>query len=1141
MKQLTLPPAPQSLSGPVKAWSEPVFIDTYLPSLPDKNPMFLEKRVYQGSSGKVYPLPVIDSVSTSAVARSWQALHIENEFIRLMILPEIGGRIHVGVDKTNGYDFFYRQNVIKPALVGLAGPWISGGVEFNWPQHHRPATFMPVEWSIEEAPDGSRTVWLGDHDPLSHLKGMHGVCLRPGVARMELRVRLTNRTLIPQSFLWWANVGVHVHEHYQSFFPPDVHFVADHARRAISEYPLCTGHYYGVNYGQRVKNGIPDDQRPSVYPPSSQYPPNDLSWYANIPVPTSYMAVGSQYDFSGGYDHRAQAGLVSVADHHIAPGKKQWTWGNSDFGHAWNRHLTDSDGPYIELMTGVFTDNQPDFSFLAPGETRRFVQYWYPIKKIGPPVAANEHAAVHISAQRDGILIGVAVVEAQGELELELLSGGRQVLCRKLSARPASPWVEQTSLASSLLSQAWGMRLTHADGRVLLSYDAPSPTPASSPSIATEPPAPEKVATNDELYVIGMHLDQYRHATRYPETYWREALRRDAGDCRCLNAMGLWHLKRGEFADAAGHFQRAIRRLTRFNNNPYDGEPYYHLGLALTYLARPDDAYDAFFKATWNRAWTGPAQLEMARIASARGQWHTALQHCDGALRSEPENIAALCLKVLMLRKLDHSAEASHCLHLALELDPLDALARYLATESSLLPINVRLDAAHDLARAGLFHESLQLLDRGPSHEEYGAEAIWLYTRAYFHQRAGMKVQATELFARAAATGVDWCFPSRLEEIAVLQAAISAAPGDGAARLLLGNLYYDRKRHQEAAQLWEQSATLRPQDALVWRNLGIARCNVQHDAAAARQAYRRARECDPDDARVFFEADQLAKAVGVPISQRLADMESHRDLVAKRDDLSLEYISLLNQAGRWHEALEMLLQRDFQPWEGGEGQVLAQFVRARVLAGEELLESGQPQLAMEAFSSTLRPPENLGETWHPLANRSEAYFWLGEASCAMNHKQEADQWWAKAAEAKGDFQQMAPTPYSEITLYQIFSLQRLNRHSQAADLIKEVTAYADNLLTSTARIDYFATSLPTLLLFDIDLQAEQTQKAMYLKAQMLMASGRYDAAITELTDILRQNPAHSGANDLKVAIRFLRRGDHLRVRSVDKVVVGGEG
>ncbi len=233
---------------------------TWLPEPPDPNPMFLEKRVYQGSSGRVYPLPFTDRIATEPRMRSWRAIHIENEFIRLMILPEIGGRIHVGLDKTNDYDFFYRQNVIKPALVGLAGPWISGGVEFNWPQHHRPATFMPVSVEMERHADGSVTVWCSDYDRISGMKGMHGICLHPGRAVVELQVRLYNATAVTQSFLWWANAAVRVHERYQSFFPTDVSHVADHARRAVSSFPLCDGAYYGIDYGQRARTGVPAEE-----------------------------------------------------------------------------------------------------------------------------------------------------------------------------------------------------------------------------------------------------------------------------------------------------------------------------------------------------------------------------------------------------------------------------------------------------------------------------------------------------------------------------------------------------------------------------------------------------------------------------------------------------------------------------------------------------------------------------------------------------------------------------------------------------------------------------------------------------------------------------------------------------------------
>ena len=334
--RLLLPDAPSTENNAVKAWQQPVTLFSYLPEAPDPNPMFFEKRVYQGSSGRVYPLPFIDRIATQGHDHSWQALHIENEYLRLMVLPEIGGRIHVGLDKTNGYDFFYRQNVIKPALVGLAGPWISGGVEFNWPQHHRPATFMPVEFDIEHGADGSATFWCSDHDPMNRIKGMHGVCLHPGKAYVELKVRLYNRTPYVQTFLWWANVGARVHERYQSFFPPDSHFVADHAKRAITTFPRSDGMYYGVDYAERSKE-----------------------WGANRRTATPFQAgrfvsakrfkLVRQYSRAHQLHDRRLARRFSwrlrsfrarrhgsLANHHISPGKKQWTWGNHDFGYRGN-------------------------------------------------------------------------------------------------------------------------------------------------------------------------------------------------------------------------------------------------------------------------------------------------------------------------------------------------------------------------------------------------------------------------------------------------------------------------------------------------------------------------------------------------------------------------------------------------------------------------------------------------------------------------------------------------------------------------------------------------------------------------------------------------------------------------------------
>src|SRR5580698_7245986 len=721
--RLLLPDAPAAETGPVKAWQEPVKMKTWLPAAPDPNPLFLEKRVYQGSSGKVYPLPVIDRIATEPCEHSWQAVHLENEYLRVMVLPEIGGRIHVGYDKINGYDFLYRQNVIKPALVGLAGPWISGGVEFNWPQHHRPATFLPVDVTIERDKDGSVTAWCSDHDPLTRMKGMHGVCLRPGCAFIELRVRLYNRTWDTQTFLWWANAAVRVHEHYQSFFPGDVRYVADHARRAITEFPCSLGTYYGIHYGKRAREGVPADEMPTNFIPDGSYPANDLSWYANIPVPTSYMIVNSRGDFFGGYDHAARAGVVHVADHRIAPGKKQWTWGNHEFGYAWDRSLTDSDGPYVELMSGAYTDNQPDFSFLAPGETKTFSQYWYPIGDIGVPDLANLYAALRVENSDRLVTLHIQVTENLPAARLTVRFGESE----------AGRWTGNLTTAVPLhlqfpTNRASGpIEVTLADGdHPLLCYAPDEIIPVSSPTVATEPPLPEEVASNDELFLNGLHLEQYRHPTRSPEIYWHEAIKRDPGDSRCNLALGRWHLNRGEFLLAEKYLRNSIARLILRNPNPPDGEPHYILGLTLSYLDRLDEAYHAFYKSTWNAAWRSPAYHRLAEIDCSRADWTTALEHLDQSLRTETDNLNARNLRILVLRRLGRNAEAAAFLEETRTLDPLDIFSRWLATNVPPQDGQLLLDLAFDFMRAGFLEEALSMLTATTPGTTAGVEPVLL-------------------------------------------------------------------------------------------------------------------------------------------------------------------------------------------------------------------------------------------------------------------------------------------------------------------------------------------------------------------------------------------------------------------------------
>jgi tetratricopeptide (TPR) repeat protein len=1132
-----------------------VVLPTYEPQPPDRNPMFLEKRVYQGSSGRVYPLPFTDRIAEKPRLLEWEAVYIENEYILVMILPALGGRIHRALDKTNGFDFIYHQPVIKPALVGLAGPWASGGIEFNWPQHHRPSTFMPADVAIEEHAAGAKTVWLSEHDPMARMKGMHGVRLHPGRSQIELVARVYNRTSDVQTFLWWANVAVRSHEQYQSFFPPDAAFVADHAKRAISSYPRCEGSYYGIDYGERARRGVPPDDVPRQFAPlnrpagfpngglATDYPPNDLSWYANIPVPTSYMCLGSKEDFSGGYDHKAGAGILHIADHHISPGKKQWTWGNSEFGYAWDRNLTDPDEngeyrPYVELMGGVFTDNQPDFSYLQPGETRTWSQFWYPFRRIGPAQKANVNAALSFRVAKGIARIGIAVTARYPGVRVQLVRHGKAFGEWTQDLSPERPLLFETVVHAADCDADFSIRATSADGEDVVDYAPANVAKESRPTPATEPPPPGEVPSADELFLIGLHLEQYRHATRLPETYWDEALRRDPGDARCNLAVGRGDLRKGQFAAAEKHLRASITRLVQRNPNPYDGEAYYQLGRCLRFqafgpslnLPRLDEAYDAYFKATWNQAWQAPAFHALAEIDSVRCDWPAALAHLERALRVNQDNLRARNLKALVLAKLGRSAESALLLRGTLAIDPLDWWARHLAGEKLECDMQVRMDLALDYAAAGRFQEALEVLGAGEARApipgragrdrkpvlpngSLGTAPISGYYRAWLCHQIGDRRAERRHLASACKAPPDYCFPARLEEIAILHSAIESDPRDARAPYYLGNLLYDRRRHAEAIVLWEKAVKLDPSNAVAWRNLGIGYFNIHGRPDAAKAAYERAFAADRTDARLLYERDQLWKRLGVAPTRRLGELRRHPALVRARDDLSVELCALNNQTGSPRPALRILASRRFQPWEGGEGLALRQHVRTHLALGRQFLRQRRPNAALRHFRAALSPTDNLGEANHPLANQGDIHYWIGRALAAGGDTAGAADHWTKAAHFRGDFQSMSVRAFSEMTYFAAASLACLGRKAEARRIFRALLSHARRLRAAPARVDYFATSLPAMLLFDDDLTARQENTAIFLEAQAQLGLGNRSRGRGLLANVLKRDPSHPFAAD----------------------------
>jgi tetratricopeptide (TPR) repeat protein len=578
--------------------------------------------------------------------------------------------------------------------------------------------------------------------------------------------------------------------------------------------------------------------------------------------------------------------------------------------------------------------------------------------------------------------------------------------------------------------------------------------------------------------------------------------------------LGIWRLNRGELALAESHCRTAIRRLTLRNANPSDGEPFYHLGLTLRLTGRDDDAYASFYKSAWNAAWRTPAYVALAQIDCAKRDWAVALQHVDQALRTTTDHLLARNLKVILLRKLGRQEEAETLLAATLSLDPLDWLARFLAGHELTCRTQTQLDLALDLVRAGLWEDAQTVLLGAAVSPDAGTAPLVQYYLGHVYQKLERSADSAAAYAAAAAAPDVYCFPARVEEIGLLKEAIVANPGDARAHYYLGNLLYDRLRHEEAIHSWETAANADPTHATTWRNLGIAYFNVTKDAGRAADAYRRAVACDPDDARLLFEQDQLAKRLGMSPQERLGSLRHKAELVRRRDDLSIEFCALLNQTGQHEEARQMLASRHFQPWEGGEGQALGQHVRTHLALARRAMNQRQSEQAIAMLKAALLSPANLGEAKHLLANQSDVYYLLGLAHEQAGDITQARSFWTMAADKRGDFLGMAVQPYSEMTYYTILALKRLGREADAEQLRTGLAAHAQALLATSAKIDYFATSLPTMLLFDEDIDQSKNVSATVMLAQALLAAGQTDDATRLLQNVLHINPSHAVAADL---------------------------
>lgn len=1059
-------------------------IPTYPEPAAEEMPMFAENRVHQRTSGRPYPNKVVLEVDrTHKEDKAYTLVTLENEYVKIEILPEIGGRIYSALDKTTGYDYFYKQHVIKPALIGVLGSWISGGVEFNWPFHHRASGFMPCDFTVEEMEDGSVACHLSEHDPIDRMKGMVSVILRPGETSLETKMRLYNRNAVEKSFLWWENAAVPVNENYQIFFPQDVSYVNFHYLKSRTTYPIA---------GNGVYNGIPMEED------------RDISWHKNTKQATSYFAAASDYDFFGGYDHGKNCGVVHIGDHHISPGKKMFTWAYCQLAKSWENALTDTDGAYAELMAGSYSDNQPNFAWLAPYETKEFSQYWYPITRIGSPTFANLNCAFCIDKKQG--LFKLQTTKTYHSAVVKIFDEHTTYFETTTTLSPVNILIEKIPVLPNHVTVQ-----IFADGVCVAEYTEKSFDTCNMPDVITDMPCSARMNSADELYLAGVHVAQYRDPHTNPDNYWKEALKRNIGHIPSLIAMAKYELNRYCLDSAKDYALRAIERITIYNERPISGEAYYTLGRILEAEGNTKEAYDFYHKAYWAHDCVAKSMTRIAMLDLKRHDYAEAIRHAENALDYGRKNNLALACQVIAFRMLGQTQQAAAIAEKQLASDPLDHMMYFIAGKKDFYSrldsdaVQTCLDLTFDLAAMGRYEDITDLLSGLEKERPDCRNKLLYYTLGYYQKKAG--ICNVETYRAADQTALGKCYPHRYEEIAVLEDVIAATDSEEA-KMLLGCLYYHKLQYEKAVSFW----TACEKNYIARRNLAVAYFSHLHQAEHALHMMQELLKERPTDQQLLYETVVLMDKMSIDPSHKIALIKNAPNIT--RDDILTELAKAYNQCDMPDEAIDVLLSHEFVPCEGGEHAIADQYMFAYLVKGKKELDKGNLAEAVSLFRKGQILPQSLGAgIWNHCKLVPLKYF---EALCLekSGQKAAADAIFSYIAAIKIDY--FSNMHLKELPYYQANAYLHLGAFTKAQHLItKCIREWSD--IIKTKDNGYFSTT-PFFISF-IE-EPEKLRKAHYLYLMSLCDdfTGNHEKAV--------DNICHSFAlnNENLFALFFKRFG-----------------
>ena len=994
-------------AAPVQVKETEITIPTYPLGPEDPNPPF---RII--NSNNVYPYTMLDSLTDNKKPKTYKAIVLENKYLIATIIPDLGARLYSLYDKPSKREVFYRNNVVKYALIGLRGAWISGGVEFNFPNGHTTDTVSPVSSRIQSNPDGSASIFLGDVDQVSEMYWQVELTLRPETRRLEERVTLYNPTPAPGLYWYWDNAAV----------------------RATDDL-LCM-------YPMREVN--PDS--PTEFWKYPEWKGIDYSRSADIPKPTEIFGVNVYRDYFGVYYPKEDFGVVHVANYRDEAGKKIWTWGAGGDGALWRKLLTDHDGPYDEVQAGVF-QNQLNQDWMPPHRVESWNEYWYPVDRMRTGfVDATSQFAVNAGRANGKAQISIESTEALNGVRLTVRFGDKIAKSIDgLSFQPAQtkkfpiPWpVDSTDPIQ--------VTLTGSNGRALLRWNSAAPIDGNRDFVSragvhpVEPPSAQEPSIQ-KMFLKG-ELEQREGQQDAALSTFEAILEKDPQFIPALRSCALRSYRGAQFKQAAEYIGRAIKE------EHTDPQSQYIAGLIYKSSGDLFRAQNALWASIRYGGPKAQAYAQLGEIALLQKGYPQAEQFFRRSVSYNPHDALALSslAESLRLQKKYHDAgaystQAAHEMPLyppalaeqwllAATEGKKERAAGEAWTEAGGGRVENYLVAGSWYWSLGDWASSDFILKAAVANLPSKALSPMLYFYLASNARhEGRKQDASAYRSKARTAPCHAVFPNRLSDAAVLRETLASSPGDSVANYLLGTYLFQYGSYAEADQMWSKAQAAGLRFAVLDRDRGVYAWRVQRNLDQAAEEYQKAIRLAPLDHHLYVDLDEIYAQQGV-VAKRNQLWATAPANTLGQDTSRARYILLLMEQGQYDKALALLKTHTFHPWELG-GNMRDIFVEANIEQGRARLAAGDSRQAQQSFEEALAYPPNLGIGKPEKPQESEQLYWLGSALQAQDKEAEARAAWAKAVEES--------SPNQLISLYYAsLAEDALGRREDAQDHIAQL-------------------------------------------------------------------------------------------------------